>query len=779
MLETSYKIVKPGVNLYLDTRYAKVETQDTSPDMLEKACSRLRTRCGLAAVVSGSELLVLSREPLKQQEAHGDDWRIIVTDAGRGRRLRFTEPKDRSLMALLTERAVLVGLNRRTNLWTLDSPRIWYTRDPFITEEGIAAYRRFEISAEPIDKVGVGVSVHISTAFFTEETVSYFFREDIPEHERKERRRRFNYLSERQQGKKGTLLYDLGEIKQKCYFAEFLSGTTCDAPSTGFRLHNEDFESLLDYYNKKRPNAGIQAKEPVAKVSFQSPESKKSLNAEKQRSVPVSADRLRLRVMNKVLPRQLINVDKIVPGDRIDLINRLWSLLGEAPLGCGQVRIAEEFWRPTREMTVHLRPPDLIFADGQVLEAPRNGLVRDHKDYYRLRRKMLNNAGCWRVPPAVNRTLRFAFMQEAKGPMMDRLMSGIIGDISRWTGKEFKPEPVPYDSIEDASTQIKGEDLTQPGVAVFVFEDEDPATYFNVAYELKPWRVKRITISTLRSKFAKLQLAEQGSRMSDSQRRRAIRDWESFIEMSALDVLQQLDCVPYKPAGSLNYEAHLAIDVGEDGRHFSLTLLICRHHSSEPSFWIRTIVLDKTDPKQETINRVVLRDAIVALFKRARRRHFDPVVSLLVLRDGRKCGEELDAIYDARDELIHQGMMPQSVKVDVVDFHKKSLKGVRMWDVNAQNYVRNVLEGTPLFLSKKKVVLANTGAATLGQGTADPVMLEARSAGVDMVAVVADINAECQLNYSNPTKAQRLPLIMKRCDDELRSREAQEIKRLK
>ncbi|HEX8421994.1 MAG TPA: hypothetical protein VF634_01200, partial [Pyrinomonadaceae bacterium] len=763
MLETSYKIIKPGVNLYLDARYASVETQDTSADMLEKACSRLRTRCGLPAVVSGSELLVLSREPLQQQVAHGDDWRIVVTDAGRGRRLRFTEPKDRPLMALLVERAVLIALQRRTNLWTLDSPRIWYTAAPFITEEGIAAYRRFEVSAEPIDKVGVGVSVHISTAFFTEENVSYFFREDIPEQERKERRKWFNYLSERQQGKKGTLLYDLGDIKQKCYFAEFVPGTTCGSPSTGFRLRNEDFESLLDYYNKKRAGAGIKAHEPVAKVSFQSPESKKSLGADKQRSVPVSADRLRLRVMNKVLPKQLINVDKIAPGDRVDMINYLWRLLGEAPLGCGQVKVAQEFWRPRREMTIHLRPPDLVFADGQVLEAPRNGHVRDHKDYYRLRRRMLDDAGCWRVPPAVNRTLRFAFMQGAKGPMTDRLMSGITGELSRWTGKEFKPEPIPYDSVEDAAAQIKGDDPTRAGVAVFVFEDDDPATYFNVAYELKPWRVKRITLHTLRSKFTRLQSAEQGGRMNDSQRRRAIRDWDSFIEMSALDVLQQLDCVPYRPAGSLNYEAHLAIDVGEDGRHFSLTLLICRHQSSEPSFWIRTVVRDKTDPKQETINRVVLRDAIVDLFKRARRRHFDPVASLLVLRDGRECGEELDAIYDARDELVNQGMMPQTAKVDVVDFHKKSLKAIRMWDVNAENFVRNVLEGTPLFLSNKRVVIANTGAATLGQGTADPVLLEARSAGVDMGAVAADVNAECQLNYSNPSKAQRLPLIMKRC----------------
>ena len=37
---------------------------------------------------------------------------------------------------------------------------------------------------------------------------------------------------------------------------------------------------------------------------------------------------------------------------------------------------------------------------------------------------------------------------------------------------------------------------------LFVFEDEDPATYHNLAYELKDWRIKRITYANLR-RFAK------------------------------------------------------------------------------------------------------------------------------------------------------------------------------------------------------------------------------------------------------------------------------------
>ena len=58
-------------------------------------------------------------------------------------------------------------------------------------------------------------------------------------------------------------------------------------------------------------------------------------------------------------------------------------------------------------------------------------------------------------------------------------------------------------------------------------------------------------------------------------------------------------------------------------------------------------------------------------------------------------------------------------------------------------------------------------------------MLVARGNRLDMVDVAADVHAFCQLNWSNPRVAQRLPLALKRTDDELKNRTAQEIRRIK
>jgi len=90
-----------------------------------------------------------------------------------------------------------------------------------------------------------------------------------------------------------------------------------------------------------------------------------------------------------------------------------------------------------------------------------------------------------------------------------------------------------------------------------------------------------------------------------------------------------------------------------------------------------------------------------------------------------------------------------------------------------------VLEGKALLLDDRTAIVVNTGAATLSQGTAELLMLVARGEGINMKAVAADVNAGSHLNYSSPGRAQRLPLVLKRTDEELESRAAQEIRRMR
>ena len=241
-----------------------------------------------------------------------------------------------------------------------------------------------------------------------------------------------------------------------------------------------------------------------------------------------------------------------------------------------------------------------------------------------------------------------------------------------------------------------------------------------------------------------------------------------------------MDCVLWGLADSLHYEAQLAIDVGWDRRYFALSLFICRPESMRSSFSLNTLVLPKPDTKHETINEVVLKDAILKLFQQVKQRHFVPLRSILTIRDGRGCGRELYSIAQAKDELIQSGFLEESGRVDIVDFHKRSVKRIRMWFKDHAGQISNVPESTAFAIDSKTVVLANTGAATLSQGTAEPVMLVAHRDDIDdMFAITQDVHSATHLNWSNPRVAQRLPIALKRTDEELTNRAGQEIRRIR
>ena len=245
--------------------------------------------------------------------------------------------------------------------------------------------------------------------------------------------------------------------------------------------------------------------------------------------------------------------------------------------------------------------------------------------------------------------------------------------------------------------------------------------------------------------------------------------------MITLDVLQQMDCIPWGIGDEPYYDAHLAIDVGRNKSDFALSLLTFHRSLS-----IRTTVQRKIDSKHETINERVLHEEVVKIFKKAAERSdFQMPRSLLILRDGRECGRELEGINKATEELIEKRLLAKPAEVDVVDFHKSIRKGIRLWERAGKNWVEQILEGTAFFLDDQTVVLTTTGAPTLRQGTAAPVMLMGRSENINMDRVTKAVYVSTHLNFSNPNVAQKFPLELKRTDDELRNRDSQEIRRIR
>ena len=766
MIEANFNIVEGGINLRLTVRCLKVTGQDLTPTLLHKACDRLRKTRKLAAVPSAGEniILVAANQPVKPLKMEKSDWYLEAEDTGEPRILCFRNPAEALLIAKLFERGMMSRLEQKTGRWRINGrPRVFYDCLPFQTERDIEAYRSYQVSCEVIEDVGIGLAVEVGTACFTKMNAADYFRDDLSGAEQEKLQHRFNQLRDRQNGRKGTLLYDNKQTHTVCYFDSFPRGVTCG--TTGkFKVENEWYSSLTDYYKRKH-GVIVSDNAPVVKVSF------KNTNGTANglsKPVFICAWMARLRVMNDHLPRALKHVDKLTPMRRDGLIRQLWEKLFYEPLGQGFPKVSRQFWQPNAEKAFLIKPPNLTLGEEAVLHAPATATIKDYQKYYRKRRGMLDQFGCYDVPPTVSRVLHIAVQNNVAEAAVDSLAESISDCLSKWTRKTISWNLVRYSSLNDAFMKLHRVD--DPGLTLFVFDGESgedeaaPEAYYLVGHELKDWRVKRLTTRTLLAKFHELQSGN------------VRRNWDSFIEMNALDVLQQMDCVPWSLRNGLYYPAHLAIDVGEGRKHFGVSLLICQPGAGTPRFFLKTLVFDKPDDKHEEINPRLLEKATLTICEEVVRKHsnFTKLPSLLTIRDGRECGEELQTLLGVRDKLAEIGFLNDSGFIAPVDAHKKTSKGARLWDRDQHSgRLRNTLEGQAVLLDSRTVILNNTGAATLTQATAIPVVLIAQHECVDIKKAATDFFLTAQFNYGSPSVAQRLAITLKRLDDELRNRAAQ------
>lgn len=776
MIELNLRIVQPGATLTIAVRRAHITGSSSAaeaPDLMELVCSHLQSRRGLAAIpasragfVGDSSVLIATTRTLPTVHLAGDDWELDVVDAGSAlETLSFANPAHHVALAELVQRALLIQVARGTDLWRINGrPRTWYDRKPFRCAEGIAAYRRYTMSCIAIPEVGIGVAVDVGTGFFTSDSLAYFFDPHVPQAEQTRRQRRFERLVERQRGRKGTLLYDNSRTHSIAYFEKPPNGVTC-ATTGPIRLNGESYVSLLEYYRAKYPKLTVAPNAPVVKVSFPG----------RGRPVWVAADRVHASVMNDNVPQALKQIDKIAPAERKRLIEGIWHQLGPRPFGFLALDVVDEFWRPEERLVVRIAPPALLYGRSGIVKAPLSTDIAAYHAYFRRRQLMLDQSGCYAIPTVERRQIHCVYPSSASEEAVRQLVEDTVAALRRWTNQDWRVTPVPYVTFMTAVEELRQVDR---GVALLVLDGE-PATYFEAAYQLQGWRLKRVTKHKLSEKHR-----DRGGHSGNGMKR-----WQQYVQLTALDLLQQMDAVLWRTLHPNHYEAQLAIDVGYDSRHYALSLLHMRDmcgkpdHATASDFRIVTRALSKADPRQETINHVILADEIWQTVREClvpdERAVDDPIRSLLILRDGRVVGREREGIEAAVKRLRDDGLLANDACVDVVEIRKDSLKSLRMWEIEATGEVTNALEGTAVRLCDTMALLTTTGRATLHQGTAEPLLLTGEGNSESLLRAAGDVFAGAQLNWASPAMAQRLPLALKRTDSELKARAAQEVRRLR
>ncbi|GGA92391.1 hypothetical protein [Puia dinghuensis] len=767
-METGMKLVKNGNNLSLRTKRIVLHGETLKDEEVQLICSEFSKRYNIPAVPfqgsNKSEMLIPENALFPDNTIQVNDWLISPKFEGSYFDLKFSgNSRDKQLIANLYKRALLshCKINCRSDFWTLDSPRIQYQAKPFFKDEkhGLIGFRRFEIS-EVILEEGLAFSVGVTTSFFSSRSAFDFLAKgqiDL-----------FNNLTSRQKEQKGTLLYKGPNGRTKCWFVKFCPEKTLST-TPSFKEKETSYLNSYDYYKKKYPRYNVSPDDKVVIVSFPGME----------KEVYVAAKYVFPRIFTSAIPQHLSHLDKISAADKKTLLEEFWQKIGPSPFGSCGGTFEKAFFRPALEKIGHIKLPPLIFGQNKVLESPADFTQFAYREYFRSKKRLLDKFGCYYIPPTLSGSkLYFAFPKTVSETVQHKFREEIVRYFNKITRNEVELDVVvlpPYDKYLQATVQLKKDFDTS--MVIFVFDDEDPATYALIDFELKDWGIKRATAELLIKKYESLQRASMNPN-SDSLKK-AIKDWDAYIEMNVLDIVQQMNCVPFiVPADHFTYNIHVALDVSEDYSHFCISTMYFKDGMPFPIFPCNTF--RKTDIRLETINSEILKDELVKLFtglKKQIAKH--GVGKILFYRDGKDCKDEFGAIKVAIEELIAKTILSDSIGYDFVELHKTSRKEIRFWDNNDDEDVCNPLEGSFLHLRKDVSVLATTGYATLTQGMPDPLSVVNKYTKADMQDVLHDIMYSAQFNFSSPKVAQKLPLPAKRADDQLTQKRAQEIKRLK
>jgi hypothetical protein len=773
MIETSSKIVQFKNDLSMIIKKYEVVGHELKPDQQMKLISILE-RIGIIAIRSNeynSErgkhmfcVLTEYSEKMPTKPINVDQWDYSFNQLGNAIKIEIKNPNQRSFIEdfyLRKAQHILKGENR---LWVYkgNSGRQFYEISPFNSSDEIDGYRRYDLSTKYIEDIGLSINVEVKTAYFTKFPVEYYFLNNLEEKFAKlsERYKDLEYLKY-----KGTLLFKGPNYFTKCYFVEFCRELNLST-TPSFSINSKKYEHAYDYYRKEYPEYGVKPDDTAALVSFPFGD-----NTRRENYVP--AKKIFLRVMNSALEGDLSREDKINPKERKIFVTNFWDKLGNKPFGDNYAGLESDFYRPSARNSGSIKLPTLKFGNKVKLKPPQILNKEEYKSHYRKVLENLGKNGCYFVPKVMDRNLHFVFPKNVSDKAKERFVDDLTKTISIITKYDIEPIVNPYEDATSACMDLQNSD--QPGMVAFVFENVDPATYYNISYELSSWKIKRITSYELNKKFNRMELEKKYS-FSSTKKMKEERKWDSFINLIAFGIVQELGCIPYTFEEKLNYGMHIVIDVSEKFQFFGIGLMI---YSDEMPYPVIDSITKPKRKRNDIIEPPILEKYFREILKRnsATIKQYE-ITKVLALRDGQEFGTEYDSLNKVITE-FKGNELPDNFSLDFVEYHKNTANEVRLWEsVNARE-TQNVLEGTYVKLDNKTLLLATTGVGTLGQGTARPILIYAKHANPDLDKIAFDVFISSQLNYNSPSVSQRLTLLAKRIDDLLLEKKAQYVEQLR
>jgi hypothetical protein len=237
------------------------------------------------------------------------------------------------------------------------------------------------------------------------------------------------------------------------------------------------------------------------------------------------------------------------------------------------------------------------------------------------------------------------------------------------------------------------------------------------------------------------------------------RDFSSYLRYTAMGLLLVNRQWPWVLEKGTHYDAYIGVDVLRNTAVFTFFYEGGR----------RCFVRSEESQQKEKVPRKKIAAVVYRYLKEDLEGTPGKLRWLVLRRDGRAFNEEWLGFMDAVRNLIAEGILPNDVKVGVVEVHKKFSLGLRLVAMDDQGRFLNPRIGSFFELNEHEGLLCTTGYPFRFDGTVKPLYVRVVKGDLDVVKVLEDTFAMSQLCWPVPNRCMRLPIDLKLCDDLLRA----------
>jgi len=235
-------------------------------------------------------------------------------------------------------------------------------------------------------------------------------------------------------------------------------------------------------------------------------------------------------------------------------------------------------------------------------------------------------------------------------------------------------------------------------------------------------------------------------------------NYHSYLRNIALGMLIVNHKWPWALENTLNYDAHIGIDVSN-----SIAGVSFIYNDAKKCFF-RSYPSQRKEKLRSSQIKTIIYDGLKEDIKKSQLKP----KSIVLQRDGRVFAEEIYGFNEAIAKLKHEKIIEDDAKSGIIEIRKQNSKGIRIVGLDDTGKYENPMIGSYFILNSHEAFVCTTGVPFISQGSVRPLYIVKTSEDIDINKISEDVFSLSQLIWVAPDKCGRLPVAIKLVDDFLK-----------